>query len=397
MSSETPDFRASEQETTGRFLVLFHREAMQEGVDELSRQAGVSLVSAAAAEVSAVEEAPADGLVFERLGVAVVDVPPDQGRALTAAADEAPTIAVVEPERVVYATASSSSFTDGDLTWGLQAVNVEASDATGRGIGVAVLDTGFDLKHPDFAGRNVVTESFVPHEKVQDGHGHGTHCIGTSCGPRDPQQLPGYGVAPEAEIFAGKVLNNQGRGSDQNILAGIEWALRNSCRVVSMSLGGRVQPGDPPSQVFESVGRRALDQGTLIVAAAGNDSDRDSGFIAPVSHPANCESIVAVAALNSSLEVASFSNGASGTAGGEINIAGPGVDVHSSWPMPRRYRTISGTSMATPHVAGVAALFAQLNPDASARDLLDLVTRAARSLPLDASDVGAGLVQAPPR
>jgi subtilisin len=393
MSSEKPDFTAHEPETTGRFLVVFHSDAISEGMDELSQRADVNLVSAAA-DVSAVEEAPqADGIVFEQLGVAVLATPPERSDSIMAAADAAQTVLAVEPERVVYAT--SSSFTDADLTWGLQAVNVSASHATGRDVGVAVLDTGFDLQHPDFAGRNVTTDSFVPGEAVQDGHGHGTHCIGTSCGPRDGVPRPGYGVATEANIFAGKVLNNEGRGSDQSILAGIEWAIRNKCRVVSMSLGGRVQPGDSPSVVFERVARRARRKGTLIIAAAGNDSDREGGFIAPVSHPANCESIVAVAALNSSLEVASFSNGSSSAAGGEVNIAGPGVAVHSSWPMPRRYRTISGTSMATPHVAGVAALFAELNPDATADELLRLILNAARSLPLPASDVGAGLVQAP--
>ena len=96
------------------------------------------------------------------------------------------------------------------------------SPYSGRGIKVAVLDTGMNVNHPDFAGRNPVTQSFIPGEAVEDGHGHGTHCIGTACGPRTPGQPPRYGVAYDAHIHAGKVLSDRGSGSDQGILAGIE-------------------------------------------------------------------------------------------------------------------------------------------------------------------------------
>ncbi|MDF2780635.1 MAG: peptidase and in kexin sedolisin, partial [Geminicoccaceae bacterium] len=105
------------------------------------------------------------------------------------------------------------------------------------GIRLAVLDTGMDLQHPDFATRAVQSQSFVTGQAVQDGHGHGTHCIGTACGPAAPQRLPRYGVATNAEVFAGKVLSNQGSGADRGILAGIQWAMVNRCAVVSMSLG----------------------------------------------------------------------------------------------------------------------------------------------------------------
>lgn len=440
MSGETATF-SDASETTGRFLVLFHRDAVDAGIAELSDRASVEVVSAAKDGIDALEEANVGGVVFERLGVAVVDVPPDQMHALAATVDGG-AVAIVEPERVVYAvpnrpappsgeleglsgeylrgfgdawaalsaaagigpgapaaeaaTLPTTPLVDGDVTWGLQAMNVSSSKATGSGVGLAVLDTGFDLAHPDFKGRQVVAQSFVPGEEVQDGHGHGTHCVGTACGPRKPGELPRYGVAPEAEIFVGKVLNNRGRGVDQNILAGIEWALSNNCKIVSMSLGSRTLPGAPFSEVFERVARRALDQGTALIAAAGNDSNRDSDVVAPIRHPANCPSIMAVAAIDPSFAVANFSNQGTDGGGGEIDFAAPGVDVRSSWPMPLRYRTISGTSMATPHVAGIAALVAELNGNASAKELLTLVRKAVRQLPLSALDVGAGLVQAPP-
>jgi subtilisin family serine protease len=140
------------------------------------------------------------------------------------------------------------------VTWGLQATKVVNSRFSGRGIKVAVLDTGFDLTHPDFVGRKIISKSFVDNEEVQDKQGHGTHCIGTACGPLTPSILPRYGVAYDAEIYVGKVLSNQGSGSDTGILAGITWAIANGCRIISMSLGARVEPGQAFSKIFEAVG-----------------------------------------------------------------------------------------------------------------------------------------------
>ncbi len=251
-----------------------------------------------------------------------------------------------------------------------------------------------DLDHPDFVGRQISAKSFVQGESVQDGHGHGTHCIGTACGPRQPQQLPRYGVAYEAEIFAGKVLSNRGSGSDGSILAGIEWAINNNCAVISMSLGAPTMVGQGFSRIFEQVAQRALANGTLIIAAAGNESRRP-GTINPVSHPANCPSIMAVAALDQILETAWFSSAGLNPSGGQVDIAGPGVDVTSCWPRPTLYNTISGTSMATPHVAGVAALHAQANPGTRGASLGWLLLQSSRRLDLPTQDTGVGLVQAP--
>ena len=141
--------------------------------------------------------------------------------------------------------------------------------------------------------------------------------------------------------------------------------------------------------------RRALRRDTLIVAAAGNDSRRSVGLVAPVSHPANCPSILAVGALDQRLQVADFSNRGTEQTGGQLDFAAPGVDVHSAWTMPDRYRRISGTNMATPHVAGVMALLAEENPNASAEELVALAFRTARRLEHPSWDVGAGLIQAP--
>jgi subtilisin family serine protease len=275
----------------------------------------------------------------------------------------------------------------------LQATGAPNSQATGKGVKVAVLDTGFDLHHPDFAGRTIVSSSFVQGEEVQDGHGHGTHCVGTSCGPREVETGPGYGIAYEADIHVGKVLSNTGSGADGGILSGINWAITSGCAVVSMSLGARTTPGQAYSRTFERVATRAMQKGTLIIAAAGNDSDRRVGHIDPVGHPANCPSIMSVGAVDVAGKMAWFSCGTV-DAIGAVDLAGPGVDVQSSWPTPQRYKRISGTSMATPHAAGVAALIAQAT-GARGFELWARLSQTARRLPLLSTDVGAGLIQAP--
>jgi subtilisin family serine protease len=177
-------------------------------------------------------------------------------------------------------------------------------------------------------------------------------------------------------------------------LAGINWAVTSGCHIISMSLGSAVFPGQSFSPIYEQVAQRALAAGSLIIAAAGNESQRP-GHIAPVAHPANCPSIMAVAALDVRFQVASFSCGGLNPQGGQVDIAGPGVSVRSSWPRPVLYNTISGTSMATPHVAGIAALHAEANPNARGLALANLLIQSARRLALPSRDVGSGLVQAP--
>ncbi|MGH3449879.1 MAG: S8 family serine peptidase [Haloechinothrix sp.] len=387
---------------TGRFLVLLEEDAADEGARAMIKVAGVRAGSTAdvSGPVTARVFDDTHGYLLHDLGVAVVTADSDQVAALTRAADERGPIARVEPERTVYAIVApaperpeAEQVDETEFTWGLQAVRAVDSRATGAGVRLAVLDTGFDIDHPDFADRQVVTNSFIPDEDVQDTHGHGTHTIGTACGPRQPEIGPGYGVAYQAQIYAGKVLSNAGSGSDGGILSGISWAVQHGCAVVSMSLGAPTQPGQPHSPIYETIARRAMNRGTLIIAAAGNESRRSQGHIAPVGHPANAPSIMAVGAIDVRRAIADFSCGTV-DAVGAIDLAGPGVDVHSSWPMPTRHRRISGTSMATPHASGIAALIAQSHR-ARGWELWARLSQSALRLPLPSTDVGAGLVQAP--
>ena len=223
--------------------------------------------------------------------------------------------------------------------------------------------------------------SFVADQEVQDLHGHGTHCIGTACGPKSPPgSSPRYGIAYGCSIFVGKVLSNTGSGTQAQVLAGMNWAIAQGCQVISMSLGS----SSPVNTAYTAAGQAALDSGCLIIAAAGNSAPN------PTGSPANSPTIMSVASLDKDLRLSSF------TQRGKIDIAAPGRDVVSSVPMPGRYGTMSGTSMATPHVAGCAALWAQTSPNLRGLSLWRKLQETARPLPFPATQVGAGLVQAPP-
>jgi len=297
---------------------------------------------------------------------------------------------------------ASATFHESRFTWGLQVTKAATSKLSGTGIKVAVLDTGLDLGHPDFQGRSIQSRSFIANEPVQDGNGHGTHCIGTACGPRapfrNPGRLPSYGCASNCDIFAGKVLSNRGSGTFAQITAGMQWAINSGCQVISMSLGvpvcNRTNRGF--NQGYENIARVGLQQGTLIVAAAGNNSGRPTSIcgIHPDS-PAAAPSILGVGALNEQLQMAPFSDAGLFPPHGAVNIAAPGGNVYSSWPRPQLSNRISGTSMATPHVAGIAALWAEANSMFRGTALGTQLLHSTRRLALPRRDVGAGLVQAP--
>ncbi|MEP6521520.1 S8 family serine peptidase [Microcoleus vaginatus DQ-U2] len=423
--SEQPSFpipeTAQADETTGRYIITFRDDAVIEGLDLLNDQTGITgLANAAdfpdsALDLSQIEAA--GGAVFPTLGVAVVSLDEGAFSSIMTSAGEDSAILAIEPETTFYAIEEGLSVDylqgyrdavnhlyekatattdeaeiekqvcfadDTEFTWGLKATKAMKSLLSGSGMKVAVLDTGMDLLHPDFAGRSIVSQSFVPGEDVQDGFGHGTHCIGTACGFKD---LNGrrYGIAYESTIYVGKVLSNAGSGASGWILAGMEWAIANGCQVISMSLGNTTPT---PSIAYETVGRRALQNGCLIVAAAGNHGPK------PVGQPANSPSIMAVAAVDNCLKVAAFSSPSGVFPGCKVDIAAPGVKVYSSLPVDKgRYAAWNGTSMATPHVAGIAALYAE-STGKRGDQLWQVLTCHAMALPLP-SAVGSGLVQAP--
>lgn len=407
---------------TGRYLLVLGDDLL--GDDDTAARTAVRELTGLAEVTSTRDRVGASGgarpTLFGGLGIAVAELTSSQ---LATARGDARLIGV-EPERVVRAIGEPGSLTaeylrgfadaaqflagkagesaggsgtvtaqfeDTDqATWGLQATGVLNAKETGAGVTLAVLDTGFDLTHPDFAGRQIQSRSFVDGQEVQDVQGHGTHTAGTAAGPLAPTTGRRYGVAHEATLLVGKVLGDDGSGTDAQILEGIDWAITSGAKVISMSLGADV---NEVSAAYEQAGKRALDAGSLIVAAAGNNAERSTGNLGFVGAPANSPSVMAVAAVDRNLAIADFSAASSQVPGGQIDIAGPGVDVYSSWPQPQNTNTISGTSMATPHVAGIAALWAQRG--ASGQQLWTQLVQAAQRLELPSTDVGAGLVRAP--
>ncbi|MGB0506188.1 MAG: S8 family serine peptidase [Pikeienuella sp.] len=373
--------------------------------------------------------ADASALMLDRLKTLVIRTDdPDEASHMQAAFTEERDVAFVRPEYYVYPTDTFEAryaewvregldilvkqavrtplgprFASPELavpaatqmaTWGVRAVQADLSSYTGAGIKVAVLDTGFDFTHPDFQDREIVRASFVPTKTAQDMQGHGTHCAGTVVGGSRPDGLR-YGVAPNAELHVGKVLG-PGGGAESWLLAGMDWAVDQGCDVISMSLGRTIDAGEGPDPLFEQAGETALANGCLVVAAAGNDSRRPR-FVAPVNAPANARSILAVSAIDEAGEVAFFSNQGQVPGGGEVDLCAPGVDILSSTLEPRRYEELMGTSMATPHVAGVAALLAESDPELRGRALWAALANTASNVNQRRVDVGSGLAQAPVR
>jgi len=225
----------------------------------------------------------------------------------------------------------------------------------------------------------------------QDVQGHGTHCAGIIAGPRASKSGTRYGIAPDVILLVGKVLNDSGRGSDDNILSGMTWAARNGARIISMSLGSPRNAGQSFSPVYERIASRLKRENVVIVAAAGNESFRPS-FIAPVGNPAACPSILAIGAMDNSKAVGSFSCGGVDPVD-RVNIAAPGVAVFSSIPVAKgSFGLKSGTSMATPYVAGALALYLEAEAPGNLDALLSRV-RTDGSRP--ERDFGRGLVLVP--
>jgi subtilisin len=209
--------------------------------------------------------------------------------------------------------------------------------STGEGVKVAVLDTGIDYNHPDLKNNVKGGVSFVIGARsYKDDNGHGTHCAGIIAAENNGIGV--VGVAPGASLYAVKVLSKTGSGTTSNVIKGIDWAVNNGMQVISMSLGG----GD--SQALHDACDYAYSKGIVLVAAAGND------YGGSIIYPAGYDSVIAVTATDSSDGIASFSN-----VGSAAELAAPGVSILSTYK-DSGYATLSGTSMATPHVAGTAAL-----------------------------------------
>ncbi|MEV7870048.1 S8 family serine peptidase [Streptomyces sp. NPDC088124] len=281
------------------------------------------------------------------------------------------------------------------------APEVWKSGFDGTGVEVAVLDTGVDSGHPDLAGKIAGSRSFVPGETVRDGHGHGTHVASTVVGSGAASDGRRKGVAPGAKLLVGKVLGDDGRGQTSWILDGMEWAATSGARIVSMSLGGTAS--GPSDVLSETVDELSASTGTLFVVAAGNAGPGEK----TVGTPGIADSALTVGAVDRSDELASFSSRGPrlGDSAVKPEITAPGVGITAAraagtsmpgaTPVDDNYTSASGTSMATPHVSGAAALVAQAHPDWTGQQIKQALASTAKT-GQDASvfDQGDGRVDA---
>lgn len=273
----------------------------------------------------------------------------------------------------------------------------------GTGVTVAVLDTGVDAEHPDLAGQIDEARNFSDSPTTGDAFGHGTHVAATVAGTGVGSGGSGgsrKGVAPGARLLVGKVLGDDGFGSESQVLAGMEWAAGAGADVVNMSLGTDA-PTDGTDALSLGLNRLTAETGTLFVASAGNSGPGS----ATVGSPGAADAALTVGAVDRDESLADFSS--RGPRVGDLavkpDITAPGVDIVAAraagtamgTPVDDLYTAASGTSMAAPHVAGAAALIAQRHPDLSAQQLKDaLVSTARRHDDLTVYEQGGGRVDA---
>jgi subtilisin family serine protease len=265
----------------------------------------------------------------------------------------------------------------------------------GTGAKVAILDTGIDDTHPDLVGKVDQSRSFVPGvDSVKDGHGHGTHVASIITGSGAASGGKYKGVAPGVELVIGKVLDDSGSGDESWVIDGMEWAATSGAKIVSLSLGSGPSDGtDPASQAVNDL---TAQTGTLFVIAAGN-----AGKPGTVASPGTADAALTVAAVSKSDTLAGFSSRGPRLDGGlKPDIAAPGVIITAAraagtkiGPLVGDYYTVlSGTSMATPHVSGAAAILAQEHPDWKAAQLKAALMSTAKDDGYTVYEQGAGRV-----
>lgn len=415
---------------TGRYIVLL-QDQQKNSLKKIEKELEVTITSSEllSKENRSYEIIDQDnGVLYKNLGVLVVENM-DENQLKSAVKDESNSIVYYEKEReffpadelqlinelkkqsaglaekiselekyIISKPLPQKSFIE--MEWGLKAIGLENTNYTGKGIDVCILDTGLETSHPDFSAEVIEGKSFIDGEDWnRDPNGHGTHCAGVAAGNTRSDNGKRYGIARDCNLKIAKVLADNGRGTTSSVIDAIDWAITKKFRILSLSLASPVKLDDQPSVLFETIGERALENNCLIIAAAGNDSNRPQ-IPQPVSMPANSKSIVAVGAIDAQMKIARFSNaGLNPSTGGSINVCAPGVDIISSYPKNAKnknnlYYSMSGTSMAAPHVSGLAALYMEQFPNKSAKEIWELIENKARPIEgIKYRDIGNGLIQ----
>ncbi|WP_176222111.1 S8 family peptidase [Tuberibacillus sp. Marseille-P3662] len=288
-----------------------------------------------------------------------------------------PDVKLVEKDFVVETKAQITN-------WGIDRIQAKPlidSKVTGKGVKVAVIDTGVDCDHPDLniAG-GVSTVNYT--NSYEDDSGHGTHVAGIIAA--QDNNIGTVGVAPGVSLYAIKALGSDGRGVQSSVIAGIEWAINNKIDIINLSLA---TPNG--SKALQRMLTKAYQSGIIIIGAAGNVKSNDDGNT--VQYPAKYKSVMAVGAIDRDNQHPYFS-----AEGSSLELVAPGVNIYSSF-LGESYKRKSGTSMAAPYVSGVAALYEQINPKVINERLRDVLHQRAVDLGSEGKDTlyGYGLVQTP--
>ncbi|MDH6607673.1 subtilisin family serine protease [Streptomyces sp. SAI-208] len=270
----------------------------------------------------------------------------------------------------------------------------------GKGVKIAVLDTGIDATHPDLKDQVIAAKNFSTSADATDKFGHGTHVASIAAGTGAKSGGKYKGVAPGAKLLNGKVLSDDGYGEDSEILAGMEWAAEQGADVVNLSLGGGDTPEIDPLEA--EVNKLSQTKGILFAIAAGNEGDFGDQTI---GSPGSAASALTVGAVDDKDKLASFSSTGPGLDGQiKPDVTAPGVDITAAaapgsliakevGEKPAGYLTISGTSMATPHVAGAAAILKQEHPDWGYAELKGALTGSTKGGKYTPFQQGSGRIQ----
>ncbi|RME45157.1 MAG: hypothetical protein D6791_11405 [Chloroflexi bacterium] len=280
----------------------------------------------------------------------------------------------------------------------IRAPRVWDAGFTGQGVTIAVVDTGIDVEHPDFEGRIADTADYTG-QGADDNNGHGTHVASIAAGSGAASNGKYRGVAPEATIIAAKVLRGDGTGRQSDVMAGIEWAVQKGAQVINLSLGGPPTPCDGTDALSELVDA-AVDAGVVVCVAAGNSGPSQL----TIGSPGCARKVITVGATVSdpntdSDEVARFSSrGPTADGRRKPDLALPGVGIIAARAggtslgnvIDDHYTSLQGTSMATPHATGIAALLLSAVPELSPEQVKRRMVTGARTMHLDGNTQGAG-------
>ena len=316
--------------------------------------------------------------IFEDLHAVSATIPAIKKQELS----KSPSIKCIEEDPVVEVNSQTPN-------WGYQTINSQLPKSdrlTGQGVKIGIIDTGINLNHPDLKVSG--GKSFVAGvSSYTDDFGHGTHVAGIIAAQDNGFGI--VGIAPDAQIYAVKVLNNSGTGNQSDVVAGINWAVEQQMDILNLSI-----TSPQGSYLLEEALQKAYDQGVLIVAASGNyltsTLDRDGDVLFPARYP----TVLAVGSVNRNLERSTFSY-----IGQDLEFVAPGEDILSTYigTGTEEYSSLTGTSMATPFVAGVAALYKQEFPLFNNVEIRSLMQKSAKDLGERGKDIyyGHGLIQPP--